>query len=188
MADATLDDVKSFFYKYYRPNNAILTVAGGVTTAQVRVLAEKWFGTIAAGEIPPRNLPIEPPQTTRRFKEKIADVPANALYMAFAMPDRLDRAYYVCDLITEILSTGASSRLYRQLVKERRIFAEIDAYITGTIDPGLILIEGKPVDGITLEQAETAVWEVLNDFLSKEPPEQELQKIKNKAESTLIFF
>jgi zinc protease len=187
VADATLDDVKSFFYKYYRPNNAILSVAGGVTTARVRELAEKWFGDIATGDTPPRKLPQEPAQTERRFHEKIADVPADALYMAFAMPDRYQRAYYVCDLITEILSTGDSSRLYRQLVKERRIFAEIDAYITGSLDAGLIIIEGKPNENITLEAAEAAIWDVIADFLTNGIQPQELAKIRNKAESHLVF-
>jgi zinc protease len=185
--DATLDDVKTFFYKYYRPNNAVLTVAGGVTTEQVRVLAEKWFGDIPMGDIPVRSLPQEPLQTERRFKSKQANVPAEALYMAFPMSDRASRSYYIADLITEILSTGASSRLYRSLVKEQRIFAEIDAYITGSTDAGLIIIEGKPVNGITLEAAEEAVWAVLNAFSAAPISDDELLKIRNKAESTLVF-
>jgi zinc protease len=185
--DATLDDVKDFFYKYYRPNNAVLSVAGGVTTEQVRALAEKWFGDIPAGDIPTRNLPQEPLQNERRFKAKKANVPADALYMAFPMAERASKTYYVADLITEILSTGASSRLYRSLVKEQRIFAEIDAYITGSTDAGLIIIEGKPVNGISLEDAEAAVWAVLDAFAAEPVSEQELLKIRNKAESTLIF-
>jgi predicted Zn-dependent peptidase len=107
--------------------------------------------------------------------------------MAFPMADRASRSYYVADLITEILSTGASSRLYRNLVKEQRIFAEIDAYITGSTDAGLIIIEGKPVNGITLETAEQAVWDVLNAFLGAAIADEELLKIRNKAESTLVF-
>ncbi|MEY4927445.1 MAG: hypothetical protein RI894_1881 [Bacteroidota bacterium] len=185
--DATLDDVKAFFYKHYRPNNAILTVAGGVTKSQVQTLAEKWFGEIEAGEIRPRNLPQEPQQTARRFKEKIADVPANALYMAFPMASRNTRSYYLCDLITEILSNGPSSRLFRRLVKEQRSFAELDAYVTGSDDAGLIVIEGKPSEGVSLEQAEAAVWSELDRLLTNGIPSEELQKIKNKAESTLVF-
>ncbi len=185
--DATLDDVKAFFYKHYRPNNAILTVAGGVTKAQVETLAEKWFGGIEKGEIAQRNLPQEPAQTERRFREKQADVPADALYMAFPMAARNTRAYYVADLITEILSSGASSRLFRKLVKEERFFAEIDAYITGSDDAGLIIIEGKPLEGISLEDAEAAVWRELDRLLDDGIGDQELEKIKNKAESTLVF-
>jgi zinc protease len=185
--DATLDDVKSFFYKYYRPNNAVLTVAGGVTTEQVRSLAEKWFGDIPQGDIPARELPQEPQQTERRFHAKHANVPADALYMAFPMSDRADKSYYVADLITEILSTGASSRLYRSLVKDERIFAEIDAYITGSTDAGLIIIEGKPANGVSLEDAEKAVWKVLDAFAKTAISDEELLKIRNKAESSLIF-
>lgn len=185
--DATLEDVKSFFYKYYRPNNAILTVAGGVTKAQVAELAEKWFGGIEPANIAPRNLSQEPPQTSRRFKEKTADVPADALYMAFPMPPRNSRAFYVCDLLTDILSSGSSARLFRQLVKEQRVFAEIEAYTTSTTDAGLIIIEGKPTPGISLAQAEEAVWRELDALLQQGISDIELQKIKNKAESILVF-
>ena len=176
-----------FFYKYYLPNNAILVVAGDVTLPQVKKLAEKWFGGIEPAEIAPRNLPQEPPQTSRRFKEKTADVPADALYMAFPMPARNTRAFYVCDLLTDILSSGSSARLFRQLVKEQRVFAEIEAYTTTTTDAGLIIIEGKPVTGISLAQAEEAVWRELDALLAQGISETELQKIKNKAESILVF-
>ncbi len=185
--DATLEDVKSFFYAHYRPNNAVLTVAGNVKTENIKLLAEKWFGDIEKGEIIPRNLPKEPIQTERRFKEKAADVPVDALYMAFVMPARLEEGYYTCDLISDILSNGTSSRLYRRLVKDAQIFSEIDAYITEAFDAGLFIIEGKPVAGVSLEAAEAAVWAVLNDFLANGVAADELQKVKNKSESSLIF-
>jgi zinc protease len=185
--EATLDEVKSFFYKFYRPNNAILSVAGNCSTAQVRALAEKWFGDIPKGDIPPRKLPPEPTQTAERRVVYDEDVPVDALHLAFHTSDRLSPDYYVVDLLSDILCNGQSSRLYRKLLKNQELFSEIDCYITGTIDPGLFIIEGKPADGVSIEAAEAAIWGELELLKTELISENELQKIKNKAESTLIF-
>lgn len=185
--DATLEDVKEFYFKYYRPNNAILVVAGNIKTDQVKSLAEKWFGDIPKGEVPVRKLELEPPQ--RKIQKQInpAKVPADALYLAFHCPGRVDEAYYAADLISDILANGSSSRLYRKLYKEERLFNSIDAFVTGNIDPGLLIIEGKPMPGVTLEQAEQAIWRELNLLKTTGPSEAELQKYKNKVESLLVF-
>ncbi|MCB0617677.1 MAG: insulinase family protein [Saprospiraceae bacterium] len=185
--EATMDDVKDFFYKYYRPNNAILVVAGNATLEQVRTLAEKWFGDIPSGEVPDRLLPKEPPQ--RKLQQRInqANVPVDAIYLAFHTPARTEDDYYACDLLSDILSNGPSSRLYRRLLKEQRLVTHIDCYITGSIDPGLFIIEAKPGEGIPLERVEAMIWQELN-LLKKEPiAARELEKIKNKVESTLVF-
>lgn len=185
--DATIEDVKAFFYTHYRPNNAILSVAGHVKTAEVRRLAEKWFGEIPRGAKRQRQLPQEPPQ--KRFEKRIneANVPVDALYLAFHMPSRYQRDYYVVDLISDVLSNGSSSRLYRRLLKEQQLFSTIDCYVTGSIDPGLLVIEGHPAEGVSLEDAATAVWKELELLKAAPIPEKELQKLKNKMESTLIF-
>jgi len=185
--EATLEEVKTFYYKFYQPNNAILTVAGNVTVDRVRELAEKWFGDIPAGKAIARLLPKEPPQ--RRAEQRIneANVPVDALYLAFHTPARTDPDYYPTDLITDILSSGSSSRLYRRLLMNRELFSSIDAYLTGSIDPGLLVIEGKPAEGVSLEKAEQAIWEELEQLKSAPFPPAELQKIKNKIESTLAF-
>lgn len=185
--EATLEDVKAFYYKFYRPNNAILTVAGNVTVDRVRELAEKWFGDIPAGEIVTRRLPKEPPQRRPEQRTNEANVPVDALYLAFHTPARTDPDYYPTDLISDILSSGSSSRLYRRLLMERELFSSIDAYITGSIDPGLLVIEGKPAEGVALETAEQAIWEELERLKTETFPPVELQKIKNKIESTLAF-
>ena len=185
--DATMDDVREFYFKHYRPNNAILTVAGNVTAAQVKGLAEKWFGDIPAGKVQARTLPQEPPQ--KRLEKRIneANVPVDALYLAFHVPARLEQDYYNVDLLSDILANGNSSRLYRRLLKEKQLFTAIDCYITGSIDPGLLIVEGKPAEGVTLEAAEAAIWEEL-ELIKNEPVSAlELQKVKNKVESTLIF-
>ncbi|MDZ4678931.1 MAG: pitrilysin family protein [Saprospiraceae bacterium] len=183
----TMPDVKQFFFRYYRPNNAILVVSGNVKTEEVLALAEKWFGDIPRGEVPPRNLPAEPEQTEFRQLTKEANVPVDAIYLAFRMAARSDPDFYITDLLSDILCTGPSSRLYRHLLKERQLFSGIDCFVSGFIDPGLFIIEGKPAEGVSLEAAAAAIWEELDKLKNELIAGPELQKIKNKAESNLIF-
>jgi len=185
--DATLEDVKEFYFKYYRPNNAILVVAGKVTVDEIKALSEKWFGDIPRGNVPVRKLELEPPQ--RKIQKQInpAKVPADALYLAFHCPGRVDNSYYAADLLSDILANGSSSRFYRKLYKQERLFNSIDAFVTGNIDPGLLIIEGKPMPGVSLEQAEKAIWRELDLLKNTGPSEAELQKYKNKVESLLVF-
>lgn len=184
---AKLKDVKAFFFNYYRPNNAILVVAGNVKADEVKRLAEKWFGEIPAGKSPVRQLAVEAPQTAFRSKWVEADVPSECLYLAFHMARRTDPDFYAADLITDALGNGPSSRLFRRLLKEQYLFAHIDCYLTGTIDPGLIVIEGKPSEGVSLEAAEAAIWNEINQLVNEQLPAAEFQKLQNKLESSLIF-
>lgn len=184
---AGMADVKQFFFRYYRPNNAILVVSGNIKTEQIRALAEKWFGDIPRGDVPPRNLPSEPEQTAFRQLTKEANVPVDAIYLAFRMAARSDPDFYIADLLSDILCTGPSSRLYRHLLKERQLFSGIDCFVSAFLDPGLFIIEGKPADGVTLEVAAAAIWEELEKLKNELIADHELQKIKNKAESNLIF-
>jgi zinc protease len=184
---AELKDVKNFFFKFYRPVNAILVVAGNVTTEQARQLAEKWFGDIPSGEKYQRNLPQEPVQAKPRRMEVKADVPLDALYKAWHISSRLDKRYYIADLITDILSGGGSSRLYHSLVKEKKLFSNIECYHFGSHDNGLLAIEGKLVKGIKMEDAEKAIEEELDKIKKHPVTETELQKVKNKTESTIAF-
>lgn len=187
VAGASLKDVEDFFYKYYRPNNAVLVVSGNVDTDEVRRLAEKWFGAIPPGQTPSRQLPREPRQEAYRRKVHRADVPVDALYMTFHIPGRADDGFYPADLLSDILCNGPSSRLFRRLYKEQKIFTHVDSYVVGHFDPGLLLIEGKLSQGITAEQAEAAVWNEIRQICDQPIPEQELQKWKNKAESNLVY-
>ncbi|HZJ59580.1 MAG TPA: pitrilysin family protein [Chitinophagaceae bacterium] len=184
---AKLQDVKDFFFRFYRPVNAILVVAGNVTVEQVKQLSEKWFGDIPAGEKYNRHLPQEPLQTKARRKEVKADVPLDALYKAWHISSRLDKKYYITDLITDILSGGGSSRLYQSLVKEKKLFSNIGCYHFGSIDNGLLTIEGKLVKGVNMEEGEKAVDEELEKIKKELVSETELQKVKNKTESTIVF-
>lgn len=185
--NARLEDVKEFFFKYYRPANAILVVGGHVTTAQVKLLAEKWFGDIPAGQRIQRNLPVEPPQTASHKLEIKANVPLDALYKCYHMPGRMQKEYYATDLISDILGGGASSRLNQVLVKEKKLFSNIECYHFGTLDAGLLTIEGKLVKGVKMKDAEKAIREELDKVQQEVIPERELQKVKNRVESMLAF-
>lgn len=185
--NAQLEDVKAFFFKHYRPVNAVLVVAGNVTVEKVKVLAEKWFGDIPSGERYKRNLPQEPEQTEARKLEIKASVPLDALYKTWHIKNRLDRKYYITDLLTDILSGGGSSRLYQSLVKEKQLFSNIECYHFGSTENGLLSIEGKLVKGVKIEDAEKAVEQELDKMKTELVPEAELQKVKNKTESMIAF-
>lgn len=184
---ATMDDVKGFFFQHYVPNNAILVVAGNVTLDQVKKLSEKWFGPIPKGNKSARQLPVEPTQKEKRISTIEAKVPAHALYKTYHMPGRFDTDFYAADLVSDILGRGHSSRLYNELVKEKEIFTSISSYPMGTLDPGLVILSGRLKDGITLDQGEEAVDNVLSKFLSDGVQADELNKVKAQAESTIEF-
>lgn len=185
--EAQLQDVKNFFFKHYTPSNAILVVAGNVESENVLQLAEKWFGSIPSGEKYVRSLPQEPKQTEARRMEIKADVPIDAFIKTWHMSGRMERGYYVADLITDILGGGASSRLYQSLVKEQQLFSNLDCYHFGSVDAGLFTIEGKLVKGVSIEKAEAAVEAELQKMKEQLVDEKELQKVKNKTESTILF-
>lgn len=187
IAQATLEEVKDFFFRFYAPNNAILAVTGHISFAETVRLAEKWFGPIPARNISPRQLPAEKPQTAVRRKTVERKVPVDAIYMAFHMSNRMHPDYYVYDMITDILSNGRSSRFIQSLVQEQKLFTSIDAYISGSLDEGLLHVTGKPVEGVSLEQAEEAIWKELEKMKTVPVSEQELEKVKNRYESEQIF-
>lgn len=185
--DATLDDVRKFFFKFYLPNNAIMVVAGNVTFEQVKELSEKWFGPIPAGEKYLRKLPAEPRQTEARLEVTEGDVPLDAIYKAYHMPGRTDIRYYTADLLSDILGRGKSSHFYDSLVKEQKLFSDISAYVTGSLDPGLLVISGKLRPGTTHEQAEEAIAAITEEVQEKGVSKEELAKVKNQAEASLVF-
>ncbi len=185
--NAKLDDVKNFFFKHYRPNNAILVVAGNVTVEKVKDLTEKWFADIPAGENYIRTLPQEPQQNEPRKLEVNAEVPLDAFYKCWHIYPRSDKRYYIADLITEVLGGGGSSRLFQSLVKEKKLFSAVVCHHTGSLDAGILVIEGKLVKGIKMEDAEKAVEEELEKMRTEKVTATELQKVKNKVESLMAF-
>ncbi len=187
IAEASMEDVKAFFKKHYNPQNAIMVVGGNIKTDDVKQLAEKWFGPIPAGEKYHRNLPQEPEQHEERRDSVTAKVPLNDVYIALQMPGRRDPAFHAVELISDILSRGKSSRLYKTLVKEKQLFSEVHAFLTGNLDRGMFVLEGKPLTGVSVEEAEAAIWGEVEKLKTDEVPAEELEKVKNKIESTMVF-
>jgi predicted Zn-dependent peptidase len=185
--DATMEDVKSFFKTHYHPSNAILVVAGNIDFNKTEALAEKWFGGIEAQVKKERNLPKEPKQNEARTLTVERNVPQNAIYKAYHVCNRYHADYYCMDVISDILSNGDSARLYNSLVKEQKLFTEINAYITGDLDEGMFIVSGKLCEGISFEQAEQAINHELEMMKKEVLNDNELQKIKNKIESIHVF-
>lgn len=185
--NANLDDVKDFFREHYNPANAIMVVAGNVTIDQVKKLSEKWFAPIPSIKRKPRSIPNEPQQQEKRILQVDAEVPASALYKAYHMPGRFHDDYYAVDLLSDILSRGNSSILYERLVKEKEIFTSVSSFVMGTIDPGLLVINGRVKDGVDLKVAEAYVDEIIQQIIDLGVAEEDLEKVKNQAYSTLEF-
>lgn len=185
--EATMNDVKDFFYKFYRPNNAVLVVSGNISLKEVKTLSKKWFGTIPSGEKYVRNLPKELPLTEPRTLSFNRNVPMNAIYKAFHMPGRFDSDYYSADLLCNILGAGKSSRLYEELVNKKRYFNRIESYVTGSIDTGLLCVIGYMNEKISFKDAEDAIDEIINKLQTETIEDSELEKVKNQSEAYIIF-
>jgi zinc protease len=184
--NATMEDVKQFFFQYYVPDNAILVVAGNVTVDHIRSLSQKWFGDIPAGR-KERRLPTEPRQDRKRFLEVKANVPADAFYKAWHMPGRFHADYYAIDLLGDLLGRGQSSRLYQKLVREKEIFTSVSSFVTGSIDPGLFVVSGRLKEGEKLVDAEAEVAKVIDEIRKDSKIADDLEKVKTQAASILEF-
>lgn len=182
-----LQQVEGFFYRYYRPNNAILVVSGDVHPTDTFSLIKKWFGDIPSGPPNKRNLPQEPSQMEPRIEMVERDVPFDEIYMAFHTGKRLDPSFFVSDLITDILAGGSSSRLKNNLVKKRKVFSETNAWVSGSIDKGYLAITGKLLNGVTIETAREAIWDEIGELICTPVKDYELQKVKNKLEANNTF-
>lgn len=187
IAEANMDEVKAFFFKHYRPNNAVLSVAGDVTKEQIEDLAIKWFGDIPAAGKLSRNLPKEPKQLQARSLTVERNVPSDAIYKAYHICDRKSHNYYAIDLTSDILSRGDSSRLYQTLIKEKELCSNVNAYISGDFDEGLFIISAIANEGVSLAEVEKAIEDEIDVLIQKGITEQELQKVKNKVKSAQAF-
>jgi predicted Zn-dependent peptidase len=183
----TREDVWDFYKKHYHPGNAILVVGGDVKRSEVEILAKKWFGPISSLQKPLNSIPRESLQPAKKVKEVNAKVPTDALYKTYKMPEKGGPGYLEADLISDLLGFGKSSILEQRLVKNGKIFASVGAYITGSVDPGLLVFSGKMEQGISAKEAEKALDEVIQDFLLLEIAEQSLQKIKNQGEAMKTY-
>lgn len=180
--DAQLSDVENFFYTYYRPNNAILSISGGIKTDDALQLIKKWFAEIPRGESVVREIPQEPEQTEARFSEVKADVPVDLIYKVWHMPGRTDKNYYAANILGDILGNGESSRLFQNLKKEKKLFTDVGAYNAGSIDTGMFIISGKLNEGISYTAAENGITEEVEKIIAEKVTEYELQRVKNMIE------
>ena len=187
IADATLEEVRDFHRRHYHPSNAVLSISADLPEDEMIRLAEKWFGDIADNGMTADPLPQEPRQTEARRLEVERDVPATTFTMAFHMGARCSEDFYVADLVSDLLSSGDSSRLYTRLVKERRLLSSVNAYITGDLDPGLFIFTGQLLPDTTPTEAEAAVWDEIRTLATTDPAPREIEKVKNKFEANTLF-
>jgi zinc protease len=182
-----LEQVKAFFFAHYAPNNAIICLTGNITFDAAYKLTYKWFGPIERRKVQVKNIPPEPVQTEERKLDVEKDVPSSALYKVWHIGPRKSDDFYTLDLITDLLSGGESGRLHTKLVREKKLFSEINAYITSDIDPGLIIVQGKIMKNIDIHVADEAVNEVIENLKNGTDLKKEMEKVKNKFESSTVF-
>ncbi len=187
IAKVEMEDIKSFYNKYYCPNNAVISICGDINTPEVLEKCRKWFESIPKSVVPEKKWLDEPFQKEERVSVVNSDVPTEALYLSFKMGDRLSHDFYHCDLISDILADGRSSRFYQNMIKEDQLCSSIDAYISGSFDPGLFVIEAKPSEGRTMKEVEDRIWQELEQLKTEKVNEQVISKLKNRLESSLRF-
>jgi predicted Zn-dependent peptidase len=185
--NATMNDVREFYNKWYNPANAIMVVAGPLELKVVKSLAEKWFGNIDKPHTATHQIPQEPVQNKKRELTLTRDVPFKALYQAYHMPARNHPDYRVCDMISDLLSNGASSRLYQNLVKDKNYFSSLNAYISGDVDPGLFIVQGELSNGYSFDDVIPAIDKEIEEIKKGNINDREIEKVKNKIESTFEF-
>jgi predicted Zn-dependent peptidase len=185
--NVTLIQARDFFYSHYAPNNAILALAGKITVSKAMKLAEKWFGNIEPREITIRELTAEPEQVKERTQVVERDVPASAIFKAWHVSAARKEGFYACDMITDILSGGESGRLSVRLIKRKKLFSEIDAFITADIDPGLLILHGKLMKEADMEEANDSINETIEELKTKYVSAKEMEKVRNKYESSVIY-
>jgi predicted Zn-dependent peptidase len=194
-----MEDMKNFFYRFYRPNNAVLTISGNVKFEQIVPLVEKWFGPIPAGadfvetrhgtslqQIRERKYPQEDPQSEKRFLEVKRNVPADMLFKGWPTCGRLDADFYAYDMLSDLFGSEQSSYLYKKFVMEDAVFTDISAYITGTLDPGIFIIGGRPAEGVSIEEADRKLDDVIYQLPENCISSHDLQKVKNRVESIIL--
>lgn len=184
---ATQDDVRDFYKRFYNPCNAILVVAGNVRVDDIYKLSDKWFGAIDSGEVYNRNLPVEAEQMAPRQLIHEGDVPCDVITKIYRMCNIYDRNQFVANCISDVLSNGESSRLTQRLTKEKQLFAEVRAFITGDIDPGMFVVTGTLLPGIKIEDAERAIEVELEIMCNELVNNNELEKLRNKIETGFVF-
>lgn len=185
--NAHLEDVKAFFKKHYNPQNAILVIGGNYDKTAIKAQVEKWYADIPSGIKYKRNIAPEPVQTEERRLVIEREVPSNAIYMAFPVGKRTSHDHYVGDLLSDILSGSKSARLYEKLVKQQKLFTQLNAYISSGYESGLFVVAGFLQDGVDLATAEKAILAELAALETDDLTNRELEKVKNKFKTAKAF-
>ena len=192
VSEATLDDVRAFHERWYRPENAIMAVAAPMThEAMLNAVLSVQCSVFGEQRYQPSRqhitLNTEPLQTAPRYLHVKRNVPASMVYLAWPMCDHSDPLFRACDLVSDILGNGNSSRLYDRLVRREGLFSSVDACITGDAGPGLMVLSGKLADGVSLDQGADALRREVRLLADEGPTEYELQKVQNKYENTFVY-
>ncbi len=187
VAQLPTEVVMDFFRRHYCVNNAVMCVAGNIDFARTVELVEKWMGDLPAGPVHERNLPVEPPQQAPRLVEHHAEVPQNRIFRAYHMCGRMERDFQACDLLSDVLANGTSSRFYRNLVTRGDLFTELDASVAGNADPSLFYVGGALCDGVSFDEAEAAIDAELERLLEGGVSDYEKEKCTNKFLSNDTF-
>ena len=178
--------MKDFYYRFYRPNNAVLVLAGNVVAEEVMPAVEKWFGDIPAAAPKPTSYPEDSPQTAERRLTVKRAVPYDMLIKGWKCCGRLHDDFYALDLISDLFGSGHSSFLYKKFVIDEKLFVDLTAYISETLLTNVFMIIGNPAEGVSIEEADKKLSDFLYAFKYNDDIDTDLQKVKNKAESALL--
>ena len=188
--EASLTDVRNFYDRYYCPENAVMCVAGAIDLSETVEQVQKYFSGIDEHRTNEAAVnPIkEPEQLKAKLKTVHRDVPQSAIYVVYKMPERNSRDYYISDLLSDYLANGSASALVTSLIKEKRYFTEIDAYISASLETGMFVIEGKISDDISPDIAHQAILDEIHKIQTTPLDDRTIEKLKNKVLTYMNFF
>lgn len=183
----TLEDIRSFHETYYQPKNAILIVTGDIKPASVFEEAEKQFGAVANTlKIPVKNV-IEPEQDGARRVEVHKESEVEMLAISFPIPNFQHADQPKLSALSEMLSSGKSSRLNRVLVDEKRLVNQIYAYNMENIDPGVFLFLAVCNNGVKAEEVEKEIWNIIHTLQTKPVEKAEVDKVKINTKADFVY-
>lgn len=178
----TRTKAEEFFHTYYGPKSAIVAIVGDIDPKVTIALVEKYFGPIPPGKTPPPVTTVEPKQEGERRIEQLADAEP-ALMLGFHKPAINEPDDYVFDVISMILGDGRTSRLYKKLVVDRQLAADVSVFdAPGGRYPNLLVVYSNPRAPHTVKELEDAILEELEQLKSEPVSGRELQRILNRIE------
>ncbi|WDE12880.1 M16 family metallopeptidase [Thalassomonas haliotis] len=177
----SIADLKQYYKTYYAPNNAVVVISGDVDVNEVKALAKKYFAAIPAQPAPKEIHTTEPKQTgERRVYAEKASVTTDNIMLAYHVPNSRHRDFYALDILSDILATGKSSRLYHALVNEQQFASDVFTYFPKSLDANLFYLYGVAAKDIDVATLEKAMIKEVNDIIRHGINNRELQKVKNR--------